>query len=186
MLGRLVGKNKSKIGFMPQDIAVINEFTIKEMIYFFGAIYGLDKNKIKDQYNFLKDLFELPDGDHFLRNCSGGEKRRASLAVCLIHQPKLLVLDEPTVGIDSLLRRKIWDFFEALVSSGETTVFITTHYIEEAKQANCVRKNISTNTTNIAPFNVTVSLLRLAFYEMEFLWLKVPTLIFLISSVRTA
>lgn len=139
-----VGKNKSRIGYMPQDVAVIDEFTIKELVYFFGNVYGINKNQIRDRFDFLMNLLELPEGGALIKNLSGGQKRRVSLAVCMVHTPEILILDEPSVGLDPLLRRKIWDFFELITQSGQTTVLITTHYIEEAKQANRVR-NFSPN-----------------------------------------
>lgn len=133
-----IGRNKSKIGFQPQEIALIEEFSIAELINFFGTIYGMNKELIRSRFDKLTSLLELPCGEKLVKNCSGGQKRRISLAVCMIHQPKLLILDEPTVGLDVILRNKIWDFFEAITRTDETTIIITTHYIEEAKKANCV------------------------------------------------
>lgn len=138
ILNGSVGERKSKIGFMPQDVALVEEFTIKELISFFGAIYGLEKTEIDERLQFLLDLLELPDANAYIKNCSGGEKRRVSFAVCLVSQPEILILDEPSVGLDPLLRCKIWDFLEFITKTGQTTVVITTHYLEEAKQANCV------------------------------------------------
>ena len=87
-----VGKNKSNIGFMPQSFSLIDEFTIKELIFFFGTIYGLSKIEITNRFNYLVDLLELKNTENLIKNCSGGEKRRISLAVCMIHQPKILIL----------------------------------------------------------------------------------------------
>lgn len=87
-----VGKNNSKIGFMPQNFSLIDEFTIKELIFFFGTIYGLNKREITNRFNQLVDLLELSNTENLIKNCSGGEKRRISLAICMVHQPKILVL----------------------------------------------------------------------------------------------
>lgn len=133
-----VGKNKLKVGYMPQELALVDEFTIKELVHFFGAVYGLSQTRIVERLSFMVKLMELEDATDQIKNCSGGQKRRISLALCLVHQPELLILDEPTVGLDPVLRFKIWDFLETVTKSGQTTVLITTHYIEEAKQANCV------------------------------------------------
>lgn len=145
ILNGAVEENKSKIGYMPQTASLVDELTIRELIYFFASIYGLNRRQTSNRFTFLMNLLELPDADTFVKTCSGGEKRRISLAVCLIHQPQVLILDEPSVGLDPLLRHKIWKFLVAITSAGETTVVITTHYIEEAKQANCVSKIIQAN-----------------------------------------
>lgn len=71
--------------------------------------------------------------------CSGGQQRRVSFAVALMHDPELLILDEPTVGVDPLLRQSIWNHLVQITKNGNKTVIITTHYIEEARQAHTVR-----------------------------------------------
>jgi ABC-type multidrug transport system ATPase subunit len=91
---------------------------------------------VKSKYNhfsgvirrWLYDFLELPSEDRIVRNLSGGQQRRLSLAVALLHNPELLVLDEPTVGVDPLLRLKIWDHLRAIAVTG-VTIIITTHYI---------------------------------------------------------
>ena len=79
---------------MPQEVAVLQKFTAKEMLNFFGVLNGVDANKIKERTNFLSSLLELPDDDKLIENCSGGEQRRISFAGALMHEPKLLILDE--------------------------------------------------------------------------------------------
>lgn len=123
---------------MPQNTSLVEEFSINELIHFFGTLYGLQKKEIADRLKFLMNLLDLGDSECLIKNCSGGEKRRVSLAVCLVHQPEILILDEPSVGLDAILRNTIWDFFMSIASTGNTTVILSTHYIEEAKQANCV------------------------------------------------
>lgn len=139
IMNKRVGKHCSDIGFMPQNAALIDEFTIRELMSFFGTIYGLKSTQIKDRVKSLLELLELRHPDAIVGTCSGGERRRISLAVCMIHKPKLLILDEPTVGLDPLLREKIWKFLTSTAKDEQTTVVITTHYIEEAKQAGFVR-----------------------------------------------
>uniref|UniRef100_A0A182QE61 Uncharacterized protein n=1 Tax=Anopheles farauti TaxID=69004 RepID=A0A182QE61_9DIPT len=124
-----------RIGYMPQDIALVEEFTIKETIYYFGRIYGMSKDKIRERYKLLKHLLELPGDDRYVGNCSGGQQRRVSFAAAMVHEPELLILDEPTVGLDPLLREKIWQYLVETTSTSKMAVIITTHYIEEAKQA---------------------------------------------------
>ncbi|XP_041760997.1 ABC transporter G family member 20 [Anopheles merus] len=124
-----------RIGYMPQDIALVEEFTIKETIYYFGRIYGMSKEKIRERYKLLKHLLELPGDERYVGNCSGGQQRRVSFAAAMVHEPELLILDEPTVGLDPLLREKIWQYLVETTSTSKMAVIITTHYIEEAKQA---------------------------------------------------
>lgn len=138
VLNGAVGMNKTKVGYMPQSESLVEELTIEELIHFFGTIYGMSHRKTSNRLEFLKNLLELPNVDELVRNCSGGQKRRISLAVCLVHQPELLILDEPSVGLDPLLRLKIWNFLETITRTEKVTVMITTHYIEEAKNADCV------------------------------------------------
>lgn len=135
LLNESVGKNNSKIGYMPQEIALIREFSISEMIRFYGVVYGLDTEKISKRIVQLCDLLELPDPDKLIRKCSGGQQRRVSLACTLVHDPEILILDEPTVGVDPLLRVKIWDFLQQMTRTKNMTILISTHYIEEARQS---------------------------------------------------
>lgn len=84
---------------MPQEIALTEEFSIKETIYYFGRIYGMNTEKIRERYKLLKDLLDLPTGSRQLAHCSGGQQRRVSFAAAMVHEPELLILDEPTVCI---------------------------------------------------------------------------------------
>lgn len=74
-----------RIGYMPQDIALVNELSIKETIYYFGRIYGMHDDRIRERFKILKDLLELPDGNRLVENLSGGQKRRVSFACALVH-----------------------------------------------------------------------------------------------------
>lgn len=127
-----------RIGYMPQEIALVEEFSIKETIYYFGRIYGMSTDRIRERYKLLRELLDLPTGSKLLGQCSGGQQRRVSFAAAMVHEPELLILDEPTVGLDPLLREKIWGFLVETTRTSKLAVIITTHYIEEAKQANHV------------------------------------------------
>jgi ABC-type multidrug transport system ATPase subunit len=133
IFGKAPRKNLSRIGYMPQESSLIEEFTIREMIWFYGTIFGLSSDKIVDKISFLSELLDLTDVDKLVRDCSGGQKRRVSFAVSLVHDPELLILDEPTVGVDPVLRAKIWDYLVELTQKQNVTVLLTTHYTEEAK-----------------------------------------------------
>lgn len=123
-----------RVGYMPQDIALVGEFTVRDAIYYFGRIYGMKHKKMAERFEFLCNLLELPSGGRLIKTLSGGQQRRVSLAAALVHDPELLILDEPTVGLDPVLRERIWEYLAGLARAG-TTVIITTHYIDETKQA---------------------------------------------------
>lgn len=124
------------IGYMPQEISLFPDFTIEETLLFFSKLYRLDRSRAKDRIEFLVDFLELPDKKRMIANLSGGQQRRVSLAAALIHSPPLLILDEPTVGVDPVLRQVIWDYLVLLSTKEQLSIIITTHYIEEARAAN--------------------------------------------------
>ncbi|KPM03430.1 ABC transporter sub-family G-like protein 6 [Sarcoptes scabiei] len=126
------------VGYMPQEISLIPEFTIQETLQYFGQIYHMDSRKLYDRIAQLIDLLNLPDRHRLVQRLSGGQKRLVSLAVTLVHQAPLVILDEPTVGVDSMLRHRIWLHLDRMCSEEGTSVIITTHYIEEAKEAKTV------------------------------------------------
>ena len=84
---------------MPQELALFLEFSIEETLIYFARIYGMTRAKFKERLIFLMDFLDLPSSTRILENMSGGQQRRASLAVALLHEPELLILDEPTVSI---------------------------------------------------------------------------------------
>ncbi|XP_053488165.1 ABC transporter G family member 23 [Ictalurus furcatus] len=126
------------VGYMPQDIALYNEFTISDTLWFFGRIHGLSSKETRERMKFLVEFLDLPQKNSLVRNLSGGQRRRVSLSAALLQNPQLLILDEPTVGVDPVLRAKIWQHLVEIVKGGQVSVIITTHYIEEARQANMV------------------------------------------------
>lgn len=127
-----------RVGYMPQEAAVVGELTVKETIFYFGNIFQMESKKLNDRFNMLKDLLELPHQDLRLENCSGGEQRRVSFAAAIVHEPDLLILDEPTVGLDPILREKIWNFLMHATRTSDLAVIVTTHYVAEAQKADRV------------------------------------------------
>uniref|UniRef100_A0A3Q2WZT0 ABC transporter G family member 23-like n=1 Tax=Haplochromis burtoni TaxID=8153 RepID=A0A3Q2WZT0_HAPBU len=95
-----------KVGYMPQELALYNEFTISDTLTFFGRIHGLTSKETQARMNFLIDFLDLPQKTSLVRNLSGGQRRRVSLGAALLQNPELLILDEPTVGVDPVLRSK--------------------------------------------------------------------------------
>ncbi|HEY3427852.1 MAG TPA: ABC transporter ATP-binding protein, partial [Acidimicrobiia bacterium] len=133
-------KARSELGYMPQLSVLYPELSIKQNLAFAASLFGMGwrarRQSIKDTLKFV----ELWDDRHrLLREASGGMQRRLALAATLIHKPELLFLDEPTAGIDPVLRRKFWDHFVELKQQGRT-LFVTTQYVGEA--AYCDRVGI--------------------------------------------
>ncbi|XP_031785392.1 ABC transporter G family member 23 isoform X1 [Nasonia vitripennis] len=127
-----------RVGYMPQEIALYGEFTIRETMMYFGWIFGMCTSEIVERLKFLLQFLDLPSQNRLVKNLSGGQQRRVSFAVALMHDPELLILDEPTVGVDPLLRQSIWNHLVQITKDGNKTVIITTHYIEEARQAHTI------------------------------------------------
>lgn len=95
-----------RIGYMPQELALYGHFTIRETLIYFGRIYNLKKDFVESQVEFLSKLLDLPASDRYVGTLSGGQQRRMSFAAALFHEPELLILDEPTVGVDPVLRHR--------------------------------------------------------------------------------
>lgn len=127
-----------RVGYMPQELALYGEFSIKETLEYFGRIYQLPSAFVKSQMEFLFKLLDLPPPHRSVKTLSGGQQRRVSFAVALFHEPDLFILDEPTVGVDPVLRKSIWNHLVRLSKNHGKTVIITTHYIEEARQADAI------------------------------------------------
>jgi ABC-2 type transport system ATP-binding protein len=122
---------RAKIGYMPQLFVLYPHLTVWENLNFAASLYGMSPFRKKELREVL-DFVELSnDTSKLARNISGGMQRRLSLATTLIHNPELIFLDEPTAGIDPILRKKFWDHFQELKSQ-DRTLFITTQYVNEA------------------------------------------------------
>jgi len=129
---------KKKIALVPQDTAFYNDFSVEKNMLFFGSIYGLKRNKLRDRVEFLLkwlNLFEFKDTkSDFL---SGGYQRLLNIAISLISDPEIIFLDEPTVGLDPKMRQMFWEKIKELKTAGKT-IILTTHYMDEAEHL-CTR-----------------------------------------------
>ena len=123
---------KRLIGVSPQETAVAPNLSVKENLELISGIYGFSKQKTAEKINELASQFAL---DSVMRRkagkLSGGWQRRVSIAMALISEPRILFLDEPTLGLDVLARHELWDVIRAL--KGKVTIILTTHYMEEAE-----------------------------------------------------
>lgn len=125
---------KQVIGVVPQEIALYDTITARENLVFWGKMYGLSGVKLKERVTTVLEIAGLTDrADEKVETFSGGMKRRINIAVGLLHNPKVLYMDEPTVGIDPQSRRRILDTVKELNAQG-LTVLYTTHYMEEAEE----------------------------------------------------
>ncbi len=132
-------KVKSLLGYVPQEIVNHGYFSVEEILKFHSGYFGRLNNK-KQIHFLLERLGLMPHKDKKVKHLSGGMKRRLLIAKALVHKPKLLLLDEPTAGVDIELRNSLWEFVRELRDSG-VTILLTTHYLEEA-EALCDRVGI--------------------------------------------
>ncbi|MGW5050519.1 ABC transporter ATP-binding protein [Actinokineospora sp. NPDC004072] len=132
---------KRLIGYVPQDIALYPELTARENLRFFGRLYALPRRELAARIDEVLDMVGLADrADDRVQTYSGGMKRRTNIAVALLHRPRLLILDEPTVGVDPQSRVAILDNVERLVAEGMSLLY-TSHYMEEVERV-CTRVGI--------------------------------------------
>ena len=124
---------RQNIGVVFQEPALDTELTGKENLDFHARMYGLSKEKRKNRINEVLQLVDLVEKkDIIVKNYSGGMKRRLEIARGLMHYPTVLFLDEPTLGLDSQTRRAIWEYIKKMNKEEDTTLFLTTHYMDEA------------------------------------------------------
>ncbi|MBC3916362.1 ABC transporter ATP-binding protein [Undibacterium sp. CY18W] len=131
-----LGKNavKFKIGLVPQDLALYDDLPARENLKLFGALYGMSGSKLQQRCDAVLELVNLADrAADKPSTFSGGMKRRLNIAAALLHDPELLILDEPTVGVDPQSRNAIFDSLEVLKSQGRTLIY-TSHYMEEVER----------------------------------------------------
>ncbi|NUS73823.1 MAG: ABC transporter ATP-binding protein [Corynebacteriales bacterium] len=124
---------RKDIGYVTQEASVYADLTVRDNVRYFASLYGL---KAREANRAIEDVGLTSHADLLVSNLSGGQRSRASLACAIVATPQLLILDEPTVGLDPVLRRELWQRFRALAESG-TTVLVSSHVMDEA--AHCDR-----------------------------------------------
>lgn len=126
----------SKLGVVFQHSVLDDKLTVQDNLYYRAGMYNLTKQQFKENLDFLASKLDFANLlNRPLNKLSGGQKRRIDLARALIHQPKLLILDEPTTGLDPVTRTLVWNLLNELRKNKNLTIILTTHYMEEASEA---------------------------------------------------
>jgi len=147
-------------GYMPQHFSLYEDLTVEENMRLYASLYGLKGEQVEERIRELMDEFMLREfKDRLAGKLSGGMKQRLALSVALLHNPKLLVVDEPTAGVDPPLRRYFWEKFKELKRRG-VTILVTTHYMDEAE--NCDRIAL-VSRGRVAAEGTPLAIKRLAF-----------------------
>jgi ABC-2 type transport system ATP-binding protein len=133
-----IRKNVTRIGYMPQEMAIYSDMTVHENLQLFAELYSVTNEIFQRREEELLKMIGLEDRRNSpVSQLSGGMKHRVSLACALVHDPDVLFLDEPTVGVDPELRAGFWGYFSRLRAAGKTIV-LTTHYMDEARRCDVV------------------------------------------------
>jgi ABC-2 type transport system ATP-binding protein len=129
-------KVKENIGYMSQKFSLYEDLTVDENISFYGKVYGLSDSELKERRAWVLEMANLKGRERSITGTlSGGWKQRLALGCAVLHRPRIVFLDEPTSGVDPLMRRKFWELINEL-SAGGVTVLVTTHFLEEAEYCN--------------------------------------------------
>jgi ABC-2 type transport system ATP-binding protein len=127
---------KLHIGYMSQRFSLYDDLTVEQNIRFFGGVYGLKNNRLNERMDWVLKMADLKGRENSLtKTLSGGWKQRLALGCAILHQPKIVFLDEPTGGVDPISRRNFWELINQLSSEG-VTVLVTTHFLDEAEYCN--------------------------------------------------
>jgi len=127
---------KANIGYMSQKFSLYDDLTVEENIHFFSGIYGVEQGRRKERLEWVLEMAGLRDRrKNITRTLPGGFKQRLALGCAILHEPRIIFLDEPTSGVDPISRRNFWNLINEMSKSG-VTVFITTHYMDEADYCN--------------------------------------------------
>jgi ABC-2 type transport system ATP-binding protein len=134
---------KNVIGYMSQKFSLYDDITVMDNLEFFGSIYGLEGNKLNERVNMVLDMAEISrQRDAVVKSLPIGLKQRLAIGASILHDPPVLFLDEPTSGVDPIMRRNFWELIYKFSEEGKT-IFVTTHYMDEAEHCNRIALIIS-------------------------------------------
>ena len=126
---------KQRIGYMSQRFSLYDDLTVEENLRFFGRTYGLRGNRLHERIHYALKMADLIGREKTPgRELAGGFRQRMALGTAILHDPELIFLDEPTAGVDPVSRRSFWELLYQLANDQGVTIFVTTHYMEEAEQ----------------------------------------------------
>lgn len=127
---------KKNIGYMSQKFSLYDDLTVEQNIRFYGGVYGLRNTKLRERMRWVLEMADLVGRENSLtKTLSGGWKQRLALGCAILHEPRIVFLDEPTGGVDPISRRSFWNLINRLSSEG-VTVLVTTHFLDEAEYCN--------------------------------------------------
>ncbi len=127
---------KNIIGYMSQKFSLYQDLTVRENLEFSGSIYGLSGSHLQKRIKYVMEMAEIGNRENELvKNLPGGIKQRLALGGAILHDPSILFLDEPTSGVDPIMRRNFWELIYSFSRAGKT-IFVTTHYMDEAEHCN--------------------------------------------------
>jgi ABC-2 type transport system ATP-binding protein len=129
---------KLNIGYMSQRFSLYDDLTVEQNIRFYGGVYGLKNSRLNERMEWVLKMADLKGRESSLtKTLSGGWKQRLALGCAILHEPRIVFLDEPTGGVDPISRRNFWDLINQLSSAG-ITVLVTTHFLDEAEYCNTI------------------------------------------------
>ncbi len=161
-------KVRSNIGYMSQKFSLYGDLTVKENIEFYGGVYGLGKAELRERFSWVIEVADLKGREDLLtRELPLGWRQRLALGCAVLHHPKIVFLDEPTSGVDPVVRDKFWQLISQLASEGATNI-VTTHHLEEAEFCeNIIMMHLGRIVVNGSPEGIRRHFSDLPLFEIE-------------------
>lgn len=161
-------KVRENIGYMSQKFSLYSDLTVKENIEFYGGVYGLRNNELKDRFSWVIEVADLKGREDILTSdLPLGWRQRLALGCAVLHHPRIVFLDEPTSGVDPVIRDKFWELIAQLADEG-ATIIVTTHHLEEAEFCeNIIMMHLGKIVVNGSPEGIRKQFYDLPLFEIE-------------------